>query len=71
MNINLIKKDIEEYANNKIKIKVNLGRNKHEYYEGRILKIHPNIFVVMTQKGIKTFSYSDIASKQVVISKFD
>lgn len=70
MNIELVKKDVIKYMNCRIKIKVYLGRNKYEYYEGRISKLHSNLFVVETNKGLKTFSYSDIASKQVVISKF-
>ena len=70
MNINNIKKRIIDLENCKIKIKINLGRNKFEYLEGSILKIHPNIFTVMTNKGIRSFSYSDIATKAVVIGKF-
>ena len=71
MNINLIKKELESLINIKIKIKSYLGRNKYEYYEGFIKKMYPNIFVISTNKGDKTFSYSDIASRQVMISKFD
>ena len=71
MNINLIKKELNSLINLKLKIKLYLGRNKYEYYEGYIKKMYPNIFVVNTNKGEKTFSYSDIASKQVMISKFD
>ena len=70
MNIDLIKKKVCELENYKLKIKINLGRNKYEYLEGKIMKIHPNIFTVMTNKGIRSFSYSDIATKAVVIGKF-
>lgn len=70
MNIDLIKKRIKELYDYKIKIKINLGRNKYEYLEGKIMKIHQNIFTVMTNKGLKSFSYSDIATKAVIISKF-
>ena len=70
LNIDLIKKEVSKYINDRIKIKVYLGRNKYEYYEGIIVKFHSNLFVVDTNKGVKTFSYSDIASKQVIISNF-
>ena len=70
MNINVIKNKIVELKDEKLKIKVNLGRNKYEYLEGKILKIHSNIFTVLTNKGIKSFSYSDVATKAVIIGKF-
>lgn len=70
MNINNIVKKITELKDIKLKIKVNLGRNKCEYYEGYIEKIYPNIFTIKTETGIKSFSYSDVATKSVIISKF-
>lgn len=54
----------------KIVIRVNLGRNKYEYYEGYITKMHPNIFMVSTDKGIKSFSYSDVLTKAVSLKKY-
>ncbi len=70
MNINIIKNKINELKNYKLKIKVNLGRNKYEYLEGYIDKMHPNIFTVKTNKGIKSYSYSDVATKIVSFIKF-
>ena len=70
MNINLIKNNVKELVNTKLKIKVYIGRNKFEYYEGKIDKIYANIFTVQTNKGIKSFSYSDVATKIVTLSKF-
>ena len=71
MNINIIKNKIINLKNNKLKIKVNLGRNKYEYLEGYIDKIHPNLFTIKTNKGIKSYTYSDIITKMVVINKFN
>ena len=71
MNINLIKKKINELLNQKLKIKVYIGRNKYEYYDGIIEKMYDNIFTINTNKGIKSFSYSDVATKNVLLSKFD
>ena len=70
MNIDIIKKRIENLKEEKLKIKINLGRKKYEYLEGKILKMHPNIFTIMTNKGIKSFSYSDVATKAIIIGKF-
>ena len=53
-----------------LKIKINLGRNKYEYLEGKIDKIHKNLFTVNTNKGIRTISYSDIVTKAVIITEF-
>lgn len=69
MNINIIKNKIIELKNEKLRIKVYLGRNKYEYYEGFIDKIYENIFVLNTNKGIKSFSYSDVVTKLVVLNK--
>ncbi len=70
MNTNIIKNKIKDLINTKLKIKVNLGRNKYEYLEGFIEKMHPNIFTVNTNKGIRSYSYSDVATKIVTITKF-
>ena len=70
MNINKIKDKVIELANSKIKIKVNMGRNKYEYYEGKIDKIHPNLFTVKTDNGIKSFTFTDVLTKAVIITKF-
>ncbi len=70
MNINIIKSKIIELKNHKLKVKVYIGRNKYEYFEGYIDKIHPNLFTVMTNVGIKSFTYSDVLTKVVILSKF-
>lgn len=69
MNIDKIKNKIKELLNTKLNIKVYIGRNKYEYYEGMIENIYNNIFTIKTNKGIKSFSYADVATKVVVLSK--
>ena len=46
-----------------------MRRNKFEYLEGKIKSFHPNIFTIETNKGLKSFTYSDIATNSVIISK--
>ena len=69
MNIYKIKKEVSKLQNEKLKIKVIMRRNKYEYYEGKIKTLHSNIFTIETNKGIKSFTYSDVATKTVVLSK--
>ncbi len=71
MNIDKIKTKIIELKGEKLKIKVNIGRNKYEYYEGYISNVHPNLFTIETNKGLKSYTYSDIITKTIVISKFN
>ena len=71
MNIDKIRKNIEELKNQKIKIRISIGRGKYEYLEGIIKDIYQHLFVLETNKGIKSFTYADIAMKQVVLSKFN
>lgn len=71
MNIDKIKLKVKELLNEKLNIKVYIGRNKYEYYEGAIDKVYNNIFTIKTNKGIKSFSYADVATKIVVLSKIN
>lgn len=71
MNINNIKNKIISLKDENLIIKVNLGRNKFEYLEGKIEKIHGNLFTIKTKNGIKSFTYADVATKVVIIGKFN
>lgn len=70
MNINKIKEEVQSLKDKKLKLKVNIGRNKYEYYEGKIDKIYNNLFTVSTNRGLKSYTYTDVAIKQVILSKF-
>lgn len=69
MNINIVKNKIKELKESKLRIKIYLGRNKYEYYDGYIDKLYDNIFVIKTNNGIKTFSYADVITKVVILNK--
>lgn len=71
MNIDKIKNKINDLKNSKLNVKVYIGRNKYEYYEGEIEKTYNNIFTINTNKGIKSFSYADVATKIVVLNKIN
>lgn len=69
MNINIIKEKLRGLQNERLKFKVYLGRNKYEHFNGYIDKLHSNIFTIKTDNRIKSFAYSDILIKNIVISK--
>ena len=52
----------------KIKIIVDVGRNKKEKYKGKIKECFDNIWLFETESDIKSFSYKDILIKNVIIS---
>lgn len=69
MNIITIKKNVESFKGKNIKIKQNIGRNKMIEYSGYIKEVYPNLFVVQTLENLKTFSYSDILIKNIIIKE--
>lgn len=64
-----IKKELELLKGKKIKLLVDVGRNKSEVYEGYILDTYKNIWTFKTLVDVKSFGYNDILIKQVIISK--
>lgn len=63
-----IKKKIESLKGKKIKVWVDVGRNKSETYEGVVLDTYKNIWTFKTETDVKSFSYSDILINSVVLS---
>ena len=63
-----IKEKLESLKGKKIKILVDVGRNKNEEYEGFVLKTYKNIWTFKTDIDIKSFCYSDILTNSVIIS---
>ena len=67
MNIDLIKNKIIGLKNNKLKIKVNLGRNKYEEYEAIVKELYDYVFLLENDYGTKSFSYIDVITKTIRI----
>ena len=68
MNITVIKDNIKKHIGADILIKCNLGRNKYENYNVKIIKVYNNVFIVEGKnKDIKSFSYNDIIMKTIKI----
>ena len=68
-NIEAIKKALIPHIGKIVKIKYNLGRNKFETYEAKIIKIYNCVFLIelIKNKSIKSFSYADIITKTIKI----
>lgn len=67
MNIEKIKKEIYSMIGKEVNLYVNLGRNKEENYVGTILNVYPKLFTVNVDGIFKSFSYSDVLTKTIVI----
>ncbi len=65
MNIDKIKLKINSLKGKEVFVKVNIGRNKYEYYDGVIDDISNNLFTVRVDNLIKSFTFSDILTKDV------
>ena len=67
--IHTIKKALIPYLGKIVKIKYNLGRNKYETYEAKIIKLYNCVFLIELKenKAVKSFSYTDIITKTLKI----
>lgn len=65
MNTQKVKEVIKELIGKEVSIKVNVGRNKYEYFVGTIEKMYPAIFTVKVDSLVKSFTYSDVLTKAV------
>ena len=59
MNIDLIRKKIEDNLNKRVIVSVHGLRNKVTRYEGTLYKTYPNIFSIIENGTEKSFSYND------------
>lgn len=51
---------IRNNISKEVSIKVKGIRNKNEHLKGVIKECYPNVFIVSTSKGNKSFSYADV-----------
>ena len=63
----MIKKALLPLVGKKVKIKYNLGRNKYEEFNGKIIKIYNSVFIVKDDNMLKSFSFADIVTKIIKI----
>ncbi len=63
--IEKVRNEIKELLGKRVVIKINLGRNKEDIYEGIIKNIYHNVFLVNN----RCFSYIDIITKDIIVKK--
>ena len=68
MTIDTIKTNISKNIGNNIKVIHNEGRNKIYEYNGKIVEVYPNIFIVKVSDSKRSFSYYDVLTNTVKIS---
>ena len=51
---------IRENVSKTVEVKVKGIRNKNELFVGSITDCYPNVFMISTDKGNKSFSYTDV-----------
>lgn len=69
LNLEREKNRIKKLLNQNIRLRVNIGRNKFEYYNGIVVNMYDSVFTVDVNGIIKSFSYSDLLTKNVLIKK--
>lgn len=67
MNLNNVKANIKSIVGKRVSVKVDIGRNKHEVFEGFIYAVYPAIFTIKVDDTIRSFTYNDIIDKEVII----
>ena len=68
-----VKQMIESYLSQRIKVKVNLGRNKSMEFCGVLSKVYPALFAITPDEenflGKTVYSYSDVLCGTVKLKK--
>lgn len=73
LSINEVKSFVSSLKNKPVKVKINLGRNKQEIYEGVLTGVYPALFTITpkdsTFLGKTTYSYSEFLCGRVRIKE--
>ena len=69
MTIDKIRRNINRNLGNNIKIVHNEGRNKIYEYEGKIVEVYSNIFIMLDDNNDskRSFSYYDVLTETVKV----
>ena len=68
MTIEAIRDNIHHNVGNKVRVIHNEGRNRISRYEGRVVEVYRNIFIIMDHDNKRSFSYHDVLTKTVKVS---
>ena len=67
MNISEAYQCIVSLIGKRVSVKVNVGRNKFEKFEGVVERVYPSLFTIYSNNLVKSYSYSDVVTKTIVI----
>ncbi len=68
MTIEAIRDNIHNNMGNVAKITHNEGRNRILEYEGKVIEVYPNIFIILDHDSKRSFSYHDILTETIRVS---
>ena len=66
--IETIKTDIMKHLNKEVKVVSRENRNRNETFYGKIIEIYSHIFIVSNGTNKKSYSYSDILSRDIAVT---
>ena len=72
LNVELVKNKLSSMKGSKVKMKVNRGRKKMEWFSEEIREIYPSVFVVsvvgeINQQPLQSFAYTEVVCGNVKI----
>lgn len=67
MNLDNIKSEINANIGKMVEVHIFGMRNKNDVVVGIIDKVYPNLFVVKNNREVRSISYCDIATGEVVV----
>lgn len=68
MNPIVIRENLELHRGERVLVKIYGMRNKNDSFTGILKDIYPQIFTVEVGNTIRSFSYSEIINKEVVLT---
>ena len=68
MNPYVIRESLKTHKGERVQVKVYGLRNKKDTFIGVLKELYPKIFVIEVGTTLKTFSYSELISKEVVLT---
>jgi len=66
--IETVKNNIFKHLNKEVKVVSKENRNRNEIFYGSVVEIYSHIFIVSNGIDKKSFSYSDVLSRDVNIT---
>lgn len=66
--IDSIKSNIRNHLNHEVKIVTKENRNRTEVFYGNIIETYAHVFLVSNGTEKKSYSYSDILSKDIEVT---